>query len=102
MYHGYYEEIVRTVFCRFLSRFFRGNSLQSSTYEAFTQRAFDAFVKAQSLVSSIGLCANFCHSIIQFLLICPTSALEKIFNPQNMLYIPPVKNCFRLEFEQIP
>jgi len=38
----------------------------------------------------------------KFLLICPTSALEKIFNPQNMLYIPPVKNCFRLEFEQIP
>jgi len=28
--------------------------------------------------------------------------LEKIFNPQNMSYIPPVKNCFRLEFEQIP
>jgi len=28
--------------------------------------------------------------------------LEKIFNPQNILYIPPVKNCFRLEFEQIP
>jgi len=25
--------------------------------------------------------------MIQFLLICPTSALEKIFNPQNMLYI---------------
>jgi len=42
------------------------------------------------------------YSMIKFLLICPTSALEKIFNPQNMLYIPPVKNCFRLEFEQIP
>jgi len=40
--------------------------------------------------------------MIKFLLICPTSALEKIFNPQNMLYIPPVKNYFRLEFEQIP
>jgi len=26
--------------------------------------------------------------MIKFLLICPTSALEKIFNPQNMLYIP--------------
>ncbi len=26
-------------------------------------------------------------SMIRFLLICPTSALEKIFNPQNMLYI---------------
>jgi hypothetical protein len=25
--------------------------------------------------------------MIQFLLICPTSALKKIFNPQNMLYI---------------
>jgi len=44
----------------------------------------------------------FYYSMIQFLLICPTSALEKIFNPQNMLYIHPVKNCFRLEFEQIP
>ena len=43
-----------------------------------------------------------CNSMIKFLLICPTSALEKIFNPQNMSYIPPVKNCFRLEFEQIP
>jgi len=42
------------------------------------------------------------HSMIKFLLICPSSALEKIFNSQNMLYIPPVKNCFRLEFEQIP
>jgi len=42
------------------------------------------------------------HSMIKFLLICPTSVLEKIFNPQNMLYIHPVKNCFRLEFEQIP
>jgi len=42
------------------------------------------------------------HSMIKFLLICPTSALEKIFNPQNILYIPPVKNCFHLEFEQIP
>jgi hypothetical protein len=42
------------------------------------------------------------YSMIQFLLLCPTSALKKIFNPQNMLYIPPVKNCFRLEFEQIP
>jgi hypothetical protein len=42
------------------------------------------------------------YSMIKFLLICPTSALEKIFNPQNILYIPPVKNCFRLEFEQIP
>jgi len=40
--------------------------------------------------------------MIQFLLICPISALEKIFNPQNMLYIHPVKNYFRLEFEQIP
>jgi len=40
--------------------------------------------------------------MIKLLLICPTSALEKIFNPQNMLYILPVKNCFRLEFEQIP
>jgi len=28
--------------------------------------------------------------------------LEKIFNPQNILNIHPVKNCFRLEFEQIP
>src|SRR6056297_3343415 len=27
------------------------------------------------------------HSMIKFLLICPTSALEKIFNPQNILYI---------------
>jgi hypothetical protein len=44
----------------------------------------------------------FFHSMIKFLLICPTSALEKIFNPQNILYIPAVKNCFRLEFEQIP
>ncbi len=25
--------------------------------------------------------------MIKFLLICPTSALEKIFNPQNILYI---------------
>jgi hypothetical protein len=41
-------------------------------------------------------------SMIKFLLICPNSALEKIFNPQNMLYIHAVKNCFRLEFEQIP
>jgi len=40
--------------------------------------------------------------MIKFLLICPTSALEKIVNPQNMSYIHPVKNCFRLEFEQIP
>jgi hypothetical protein len=46
--------------------------------------------------------ANSYHSMIKFLLICPTSALEKIFNPQNILYILPVKNCFRLEFEQIP
>jgi hypothetical protein len=34
-------------------------------------------------------------------LICPTLALGTIFNPQNMLHIPLVKNCFRLEFEQI-
>ncbi len=30
--------------------------------------------------------------MIKFLLIYPTSALEKFFNPQNILYIPPVKN----------
>jgi len=42
------------------------------------------------------------YSMIKFLLICPTSALETILNTQNMLYIHPVKNCFRLEFEQIP
>jgi len=40
--------------------------------------------------------------MIKFLLICPTSALEKTLNPQNMLYIHPVKNHFGLEFEQIP
>jgi hypothetical protein len=32
----------------------------------------------------------------------PTAALETIFNSQNILYIPPVKNCLRLEFEQTP
>jgi hypothetical protein len=32
----------------------------------------------------------------------PNFGVGKIFNPQNMLYIHPVKNCFRLEFEQIP
>jgi len=31
----------------------------------------------------------------------PNFGVGKNFNPQNMLYIPPVKNCFRLEFEQI-
>jgi len=29
--------------------------------------------------------------MIKFLLICPTSALEKILNPENILYIHPVK-----------
>jgi len=32
----------------------------------------------------------------------PNFCVGKIFNPQNILYIPPVKNFSRLEFEQIP
>ena len=51
---------------------------------------------------NVDIAAAILYSMIKFLLICPTSALEKIFNPQNILYIPPVKNFSRLEFEQIP
>jgi hypothetical protein len=47
-------------------------------------------------VAPLSIRSVFYNSIIQFFLICPTSALEKNFNPQNMLYIHPVKNCFRL------
>jgi len=38
----------------------------------------------------------------QFFVNLPNVGVERIFNPQNTLYILPVKNCFRLEFEQIP
>jgi len=37
-----------------------------------------------------------------FFKFAPLPRLKKTFNPQNMLYIHPVKNCFRLDFEQIP
>jgi len=36
------------------------------------------------------------------LLMCPTSVLEKIFNPQNMLYIHPVKNVSALNLNKFP
>jgi hypothetical protein len=39
--------------------------------------------------------------MVKFLLICPTSALEKIFDPRNTHCMPAVKIFFRLEFEQI-
>jgi hypothetical protein len=41
------------------------------------------------------------HSMFKFLLICPTSSLEKNFDPRNTGSMPVVKIFFRLEFEQI-
>ncbi len=41
------------------------------------------------------------HSILKFLLICPTPALEKKFDPRNTASMPAVKFLFRLGFEQI-
>ncbi len=39
--------------------------------------------------------------MLKFLLVCPTSALEKNFDPRNTAGMPTVKIFFRLEFEQI-
>ncbi len=43
----------------------------------------------------------FLHSMLKFLLICPTPALEKNFDPRNTAGMPAVKIFFRLGFEQI-
>lgn len=39
--------------------------------------------------------------MIKFLLICSISALDKNYNPQNIMYILPVKIFVRLELEYI-
>jgi hypothetical protein len=41
------------------------------------------------------------YSMFKFLLICPTSSLEKNYDPRNTGSMPAVKIFFRLEFDQI-
>ena len=41
------------------------------------------------------------YSMFKFLLICPTPALKKNFDPRNTTSMPVVKIFYRLGFEQI-